>query len=619
MPAKLCGGSAEVNLKHLTDVHTGRNAKGVKENIQRSAVRKERHIFLRKNSGNNTLVTVTTRHFITDGKLSLLCDVAANDLVYAGSKLVAVLSGEHLNVNDYAVFAVGNAQGGITNLSCLFTEDCTKQSFLCGKLGFALRGNLTDKDVSGTNLRAYADNAALVKLAEGIVTHVRNIAGDFFRAEFSVTGFKLVFLNMNGSEGILFNKLFIDKNGVLVVIAFPSHKADEHILTKGNLSLAGGGAVADYLTLFNMLALADYWALVYAGSLVGTKELDDFVFVAFAVVVALNNNSCGVDLSNGACMLRKNGYAGVDGGFVLHTGTDEGSFGFKQRNRLLLHVGAHQSTVCVVVFKERNHCGGDGNNHLRRNVHVVDLCGIDFDEFVLITAGYLRHCEVIVLIKRGVCLSNDVIVLGIRGHVLDFVKYNAGFFINLAERRFDKTVFVYLCISCKVGDKSDVRAFGSFDRAHTTVVAVMYVTNFEACAVTGKTAGAESGQTTLMGKLGKRVSLIHELRKRRGAEELFDGCNNRTDVYKSLRSDCFGVLRLNGHALADNSFNSGKTDAELVLEQLAHASDTAVAEVVDVVGAANTPVKVAHIVDRGENIVDDDVFRNEFIHVFFDK
>ena len=103
-----------------------------------------------------------------------------------------------------------------------------------------------------------------------------------------------------------------------------------------------------------------------------------------------------------------------------------------------------------------------------------------------------------------------------------------------------------------------------------------------------------------MGKLGKRVSLIHELRKRRRTEELFDGCNNRTDVYKSLRSDCFGVLRLNGHALADNSFNSGKTDAELVLEQLAHASDTAVAEVVDVVGAADTPVKVAHIVDRGE-------------------
>ena len=368
-----------------------------------------------------------------------------------------------------------------------------------------------------------------------------------------------------------------------------------------------------------MLALADYGALVYAGSLVGTKELDDFVFVAFAVVVALNNNSCGVDLSNGACMLRKNGYAGVDGGFVLHTGTDEGSFGFKQRNRLLLHVGAHQSAVCVVVFKERNHCGCYGNNHLRRNVHIVNPCGINLNEFVLIAARYLRYRKAVVFVKGSICLSNNVIVLGIRGHVLDFVKYNAGFFINLAERRFNKAVFVYLCISSKVGNKTDVRAFGGFNRAHTAIVAVMYVTHLKSCTVTGKTAGTKSRKAALVSKLGKRVSLIHELRKRRRTEELFDGCNNRTDVYKSLRSDCFGVLRLNGHALADNSFNSGKTDAELVLEQLADASYAAVSKVVDVVRASDTPVKVAHIVDRGEYIVNDDVFWNEFVHVLFDK
>ncbi len=50
VPAKLGSGSAEMNLKHLTDIHTGRNTQRVKQNIQRSAVRKEGHIFLRKDS-----------------------------------------------------------------------------------------------------------------------------------------------------------------------------------------------------------------------------------------------------------------------------------------------------------------------------------------------------------------------------------------------------------------------------------------------------------------------------------------------------------------------------------------------------------------------------------------
>ena len=164
-------------------------------------------------------------HLIADGEFSLLCDIAADNLVYAGSKLVAVFSGEHLNVNDNSVFAVRYTKRGIANLSCLFAEDGAEESFLCGKLGFAFRSNFTYKNISGTNLCAHADNSAFVKLAKGIVTHIGYVAGDFFRAEFRVARFKLIFFNMNGSKRIFLNKLFVDKNGVLVVIAFPRHKA----------------------------------------------------------------------------------------------------------------------------------------------------------------------------------------------------------------------------------------------------------------------------------------------------------------------------------------------------------------------------------------------------------
>ena len=47
---ELAVSKAEMNLKHLTDVHSGGYAEGVKKNVKRSTVIKERHILLRKYS-----------------------------------------------------------------------------------------------------------------------------------------------------------------------------------------------------------------------------------------------------------------------------------------------------------------------------------------------------------------------------------------------------------------------------------------------------------------------------------------------------------------------------------------------------------------------------------------
>ena len=105
-PAEMLSGKSEVNLKNLTDIHSGRNAQRVKNDVKRCTVLKERHILLRKNTGNNALISVTACHLITDGKLTLLSDVAANNLVYAGAELVAVFSCEYFNINDNTVLAV---------------------------------------------------------------------------------------------------------------------------------------------------------------------------------------------------------------------------------------------------------------------------------------------------------------------------------------------------------------------------------------------------------------------------------------------------------------------------------------------------------------------------------
>ena len=65
------GRPTKMSLKDLTDIHTGRNAQRIKNNINRRAVLHVRHILFGKDPRNNTLVTMTTGHLVTYLKLPL--------------------------------------------------------------------------------------------------------------------------------------------------------------------------------------------------------------------------------------------------------------------------------------------------------------------------------------------------------------------------------------------------------------------------------------------------------------------------------------------------------------------------------------------------------------------
>ena len=125
----------------------------------------------------------------------------------------------------------------------------------------------------------------------------------------------------------------------------------------------------------------------------------------------------------------------------------------------------------------------------------------------------------------------------------------------------------------------------------------MHVSDLHVGALAAQTAGAQSGQTALVGQFRQRVGLIHELAQGAGAEELLDGGGDGADVDQALGRD--DVQILNGHALADHALHAAEADAELVLQQLAHAAQAAVAQVVDVVGGAHAVGQGAQIVDGG--------------------
>src|SRR5690554_5809003 len=74
---------------NLTDVHTRWYTQWVQYNFYRSSIIKERHIFLANDTGHNTFVTVTARHFVPNFQFSLFSDVNLRQFQYSGRKFIS--------------------------------------------------------------------------------------------------------------------------------------------------------------------------------------------------------------------------------------------------------------------------------------------------------------------------------------------------------------------------------------------------------------------------------------------------------------------------------------------------------------------------------------------------
>src|SRR5690606_7375205 len=162
----LLGSPTQVDFHNLTDVHAAWNTQRVQDDIQRSAVFQEWHVFQRHDARDDTLVTVTACKLVTNGDLALLCHVNADQLVHAWGQVIVVVAVEDANTNDGAGLAVRNLQGSIANFAGLLTENGTQQTLFRGQLGLALRGDTAYQYVAGFNFSTDVDDAAVIKLGE---------------------------------------------------------------------------------------------------------------------------------------------------------------------------------------------------------------------------------------------------------------------------------------------------------------------------------------------------------------------------------------------------------------------------------------------------------------------
>ena len=178
------------------------------------------------------------------------------------------------------------------------------------------------------------------------------------------------------------------------------------------------------------------------------------------------------------------------------------------------------------MLEERDERGGDRNDLLRRDVHVVDLVrGHVRDLAAALTHEHLLVEEATLLVDRRVRLRDDVTVFVVGREVLDVLGGDA--LDDLAVGRLDEAEAVDARVRGEVADEADVRAFRRLDRAHAAVVARVHVSHLETGTLTRQTAGPEGREAALVGEARERVRLVHELAELAGAEELLDGRHHR--------------------------------------------------------------------------------------------
>ena len=84
-----------------------------------------------------------------------------------------------------------------------------------------------------------------------------------------------------------------------------------------------------------------------------------------------------------------------------------------------------------------------------------------------------------------------------------------------------------------------------------------------------------------MGRLGKRVGLIHKLRQLTGTEKFFNNCGYRLGIHQVVWHERIDLLQ--AHALFDGAFHPDQTDTVLIFKQLTHRANPAVAQMVNII------------------------------------
>ena len=129
------------------------------------------------------------------------------------------------------------------------------------------------------------------------------------------------------------------------------------------------------------------------------------------------------------------------------------------------------------------------NDLVRRHIHVLHFIRLKNREVTCLTRFDLVFQEVALVIHWHVSLRDLCKILFFRTQEPEVLQIHFTFFYFMV-RCFYKAHRVDLRMHAQRRYKTDVRSFRCFDSTQAAVVAIMYVTNLEACTLTAQTARA---------------------------------------------------------------------------------------------------------------------------------
>ena len=212
---------AQMDFKHLTDIHASRHAQRIQNDINRRSIFEERHVFHGNNFGNDAFIAVASCHLISGGDLAALSNRNTHHHIHARRKVGIIFACKDFHIYYLAAFAMRHSQRCIFYVAGLLAKDGAEQTLFRRKFLFAFGRDLTDENIIRSNFRSDADDSILIQILDRIFAHVGNIARDLFRAQLGIARLHFIFLDMNRSETILLHQTLREQNGVFEVEAFP--------------------------------------------------------------------------------------------------------------------------------------------------------------------------------------------------------------------------------------------------------------------------------------------------------------------------------------------------------------------------------------------------------------
>src|SRR5580704_3008835 len=355
--AEFLASPAEVRFKNLSDVHTRRIAELLENDLDPSAIRHIRHVFLRHDASDNAFVTVASGHLVADGELALHRDIDLDELDDTRRQFVALLQfflalfgdlAEHVDLarshfldlfdlldeqrilfvefqtlevtrrnllddvagqfdalGEKALVGLFVVQIGLENfpaeqireaLEALIREDAD----FIGKVFLELEDLIGfDGLVALVFFAAHADDTALIEIAKERFADVGDVARDFFGSQLRVARFDFVLLDVDRGVVVVLDQLIAHENGVFEVVPAPWNEGDEYVASESEFAAFGARTVREDLSLLHAVAYANQRLLVDASVLVGTLEFDELIDVS-ADFTAEHAGVIGLDANDDA-------------------------------------------------------------------------------------------------------------------------------------------------------------------------------------------------------------------------------------------------------------------------------------------------------------------------------